>query len=158
MSTVAKTARTFPWTSVLGVTLALTVFAVLVGPMGPLGGFWRPAPEAETPTGVQIPLFLVLAIAEGLTFGLGVAFLIFGYPLVRAIGPVSSGLTRAAHLSIAWLLANWWLHGSLHMHNGMDLAGLLVIDYAFHTTLMIAGVILAYFFVTLLRLDTSGSR
>jgi len=26
------------------------------------------------------------------------------------------GQERAAHVSIAWLLANWWLHGSLHIH------------------------------------------
>jgi len=70
---------------------------------------------------------------------------------VRAISPASTGLTRAAHVSIAWLLFNWWPHDSLHIYNGMNLAGLLVIEYVFHITLMIAGTVLAYFFLTLLR-------
>jgi hypothetical protein len=93
----------------------------------------------------------MLNIFEALTFGLGISFLIFGYPLVRAISPASRGLTHAAHLSIAWLLLNWWIHDSLHIHVGMVLNGLLAIEYGFHVTLMLAGVILAIFYMTLLR-------
>jgi hypothetical protein len=103
------------------------------------------------PTNSQLPFFILLNIAEGLTFGLGISFLFLGYPMVRAISPASTRLTHAAHLSISWLLFNWWPHDSLHIHNGMNLGGLLGIEYAFHVTLMIAGVILAYFFPTLLR-------
>ncbi len=97
-------------------------------------------------------------IAEGLTFGLGLSFLVFGYSMVRAISPASTGLTRAAHLSIAWLLFNWWPHDSLHIHNGMNIGGVLAIEYGFHITLMIAGVIFAYFFLTLLRQQQPVSR
>jgi len=158
MSTVTNAIRTINWKPALAVTLVLTVFAVLAGPNGPLGGFWRPPMDSPVPTSAQLPLLILLNIAEGLTFGLGISFLIFGYPMVRAISPASIGLTRAAHLSIAWLLFNWWLHDSLHIHNGMNLGGLLVIEYAFHITLMIAGVILAYFFLTLLRQETEAPR
>ena len=56
-----------------------------------------------------------------------------------------------AFLSIAWLLFSWWPHDSLHVANGINLSGLLVIEYVFHVTLMVAGAILAYFFFALLR-------
>lgn len=151
MSAIATATRTINWKLVLVITLGLAIVAVLANPNGPLGGFWRPPADSPVPTSAELPFFILLNIAEGLTFGLGMSFLIFGYPMVRAISPASSGLTRAAHLSIAWLLINWWPHDSLHIHNGVDLGGLLGIEYAFHITLMIAGAILAYFFLTLLR-------
>jgi hypothetical protein len=154
MTTIAQTNRSVQLRPALALTLVLTVGAVLANPSGPLGGFWRPAAEMPGPAGLEIAFGLLLKIAEGLTFGLGISFLVFGYPLVRAISPASHGLTRAAHLSIAWLLANWYPHDSLHIHNGMDLGGLLAIEYAFHITLMIAGVVLARFFMILLRRST----
>src|SRR5258706_2646838 len=158
MSANTNATRTINWKPVLAVTLVLTVVAVLASPNGPLGGFWRPPTDSPVPTSAQLPLFILLNIAEGLAFGLGVSFLIFGYPMVQAISPASTSLTRATHLSIAWLLINWWPHDSLHMHNGLNLGGLLGIEYGFHTTLMIAGVIVAYFFLTLLRQKQAESR
>jgi hypothetical protein len=108
--------------------------------------------------GIQLALFILLKIAEALTFGLGISFLIWGYPVARAVFPASKNLTRAAHFSIAWLLFSWCPHDSLHIHNGMDLSGLLAIEYGFHVSLMIAGMILAYFFLTLLRQKTIAAR
>lgn len=157
MSATAGAARTINWKPALAVTLVIAVVAVLASPNGPLGGFWRPPADSPMPTGAQLPLFILLNIAEGLAFGLGIAFLVFGYPVVRAIAPASTGLTRAAHLSIAWLLSNWWPHDGLHIHNGMNWGGLLGIEYGFHVTLMIAGVILARFFLTLLRQERAVS-
>jgi len=93
----------------------------------------------------------LLNVAESLAFGLGVAFLIFGYPLVRAISPASELLTRLAHVSIAWLLLNWWPHDSLHIANGHNIPGLIAIEYGFHITLMLAGVFLMLFFASLLQ-------
>jgi len=133
------------------VSIILAVIAFVLSPSAPLGGFWLPDPHMPVPNATQLPLFIVLNVAEVVTFGIGVAFLFFGLPLMRAIAPSSIGLTRAAQVSIAWLLLNWWPHDSLHVHNGMELNGLLVIEYAFHITLMIAGVILAWFFLTLQR-------
>jgi hypothetical protein len=95
---------------------------------------------------------MLLGAAEALAFGLGVSFLLFGYPTLKANVPVvSAPLTRAAHVSIAWFLGNWWAHDSLHFHNGMNLNGLLGIEYGFHFTLMIAGVILLRFFLAVVR-------
>ena len=139
------------WIKWLVVTLVLAVIAFLASPNGPLGGFWRPSADFPQPTDAQLPLFILLNAAEVLAFGFGVSFLIFGYPLTQTILPASKGLTLAAHLSIAWLLLNWWPHDSLHVANGTNMNGLLVIEYVFHVTLMIAGAILVYFFLALVR-------
>jgi len=139
------------WVKWVVVTLVLAAIAFLASPNGPLGGFWRPSADFPQPTDAQLPLFILLNVAEALAFGLGISFLIFGYPLMQSILPASNGLTLGAHLSIAWLLFSWWPHDSLHVANGMNLNGLLAIEYGFHVTLMVAGVILAYFFLALVR-------
>jgi hypothetical protein len=90
-------------------------------------------------------------VAESLAFGFGISFLIFGYPLMQTILPASKRLTLATHLSIAWLLFSWWPHDSLHVANGLNMNGLLVIEYVFHVTLMVAGAILVYYFLALVR-------
>ena len=147
----ASTDRSFSWAKLGGLAVLLAVIAFLLSPNAPFGGFWAPDAHMPPPTSGQLPLFIILNLAEVATFGFGVAFLVFGYALVRAIAPAPLWLTRAAHVSIAWLLLNWWPHDSLHMHNGMDLGGLLLIEYGFHITLMITGVILASFFLVLSR-------
>jgi len=140
-----------PPMKVVIVTLLLGILAFLTESNGPLGGFWAPSPEVPRAVGVQLPLFMILGAAEALAFGLGVSFLLFGYSTLKANVPVSAPMTRAAHLSIAWLLINWWAHDSLHQHNGMNLNGLLGIEYGFHVTLIIAGVILLRFFMLVVR-------
>ncbi len=146
------------WVKWLIVTLGLAVIAFLASPNGPLGGFWRPAAVMPPPTGSQLPLLILLNIAEVLTFGLGISFLIFGYPVIKAIVPASKGLTLAAYLSIAWLLVNWWPHDSLHVAAGLNMNALIAIEYGFHITLMVAGVILGYFFLTLLKQRVISSQ
>jgi len=145
------------WIKWLAVTLLLGVIAFAASPNGPFGGFWRPSPDFPQPSNAQLPLFIVLNVAEVLAFGLGIAFLIFGYPLMQAIAPASKRLTFWAFLSIAWLLVNWWPHDSLHVANGMNMGGLLVIEYVFHLTLIVAGAVLAYFFWVLLRQGATQS-
>src|SRR5215831_7384300 len=101
------------------VTVVLAVFAFLFSVNGPLGFVlgWHPA-AGPTPTGLQLPLFMLLGLFEALAFGFGVAFLLFGYPWMRAAGPAPVALTRAAHLSIAWVMLNWWSHDSFHTPTG----------------------------------------
>ncbi|MGH8677584.1 MAG: hypothetical protein ACREUQ_04435 [Burkholderiales bacterium] len=139
------------WIKWLVLTLVLAVIAFLASPNGPLGGFWRPSPDFPQPTDAQLPLFVLLNAIEALAFGLGISFLIFGYPLMQTILPASKGLTLWAHLSTAWLLFSWWPHDSIHVANGLNMNGLLVIEYVFHVTLMVAGAILVYFLLALAR-------
>jgi hypothetical protein len=99
------------------------------------------------PSDTQLPFFIVLGIVEALVLGLGVAFLAFGWPLVSRLA-TSRRMAWASFLSIGWLLVSWWPHDGLHRSNGMDIGRLLLIEYGFHMTLMIAGLILAYNFVS----------
>lgn len=134
---------------VLIVTLVLGVLAFLAEPNGPLGAFWAPDPTVPQAVGAQVPLFIALGGVEALALGLGVAFLLFGYSAIQT--GTSKRLARAAHLSIAWFLMNWWAHDSLHLHIGFRLNALLAVEYGFHFTLIIAGVILARFFLAVAR-------
>lgn len=155
MSTITQISNertNLAWVKWFVVTLVIAILAFLLSPMAPYGTFWRPAAGAVRPQGIQLTLFMILNIAEVLTFGLGISFLIFGYSIVERVLPQSKGLATAAYFSIAWSLMNWWPHDSLHIHVGeANLGGLLAIEYGFHITLMVAGAILAYFFFALVR-------
>lgn len=139
------------WIAWLAVTLVLAVIAFLASPNAPMGGFWRPSADFPPPTDAQLPFFVLLNVAESLAFGFGISFLIFGYSLMQNTLAASRRLTLAAHLAISWLLFSWWPHDSLHAAVGTNLNGLLAIEYGFHVTLMATGVILAFFFLAVLR-------
>lgn len=109
---------------------------------------WPPDPMSPTPTSAQLPFFILMSIFESLALGFGVSFLLLGWPMVSKVTGKSKTLNTLVFLSIGWYLINWWFHDNLHIHNGMNLQGLLYIEYGFHVTMIVAGVILAYFFVT----------
>jgi hypothetical protein len=46
-------------------------------------------------------------------------------------------------------MGNWWMHDSLHMHNGMNMHHLLFIEVGFHITMLICGVTMALSFMRL---------
>ncbi len=128
------------WVKVLSVTLLFGIPAFITGPL-----IW---PPAVAPGSNLLPFFLFLSCAESLTFGLGAAFLIFGWPQLRQRSFGSRPLTWAMFISIAWLLISWWPHDHLHAFNKTQ-EGLLFIEYGFHLTLFIGGAILAYGFIRL---------
>ena len=131
--------------------LPVAVVAFLASPSGPLGGFWRPAADMPMPAGGQLPLLIALNVIEVVIFGLGIAFALFGYRLLASAAIRSRGLTAATYVAIVWLLVSWWPHDSLHVANGMALNGLIGIEYGFHVTCMLAGGIVALFFLQALR-------
>ena len=133
------------------ITVPLAILAFLASPVGPLGSFWRPAAELPMPSGAKLALFLIPLIAEAVAFGLGISFLFFGYPQVKAFAPVSKGASRAAHLALSWLLLNWWPHDSLHLFIGESMNGLLALEYGFHFTIIVSGLILIAYFLAALR-------
>ena len=139
------------WVKVLLVTLVVGV------PTIPLGQVIWPSPAGSMePSGVQLPFFIALAIVEGLLFGLGIAFLLFGYPFVRSISD-DTRRTWASFIGIAWLLVSWWPHDGLHRSMEMgDFTRLLFIEYGFHLTLMATGLLLAYNFVRSLQARSLG--
>lgn len=124
-------------------TLAVAVFAFLTGMK-----IWPMPMDAPVPTSQQLPFFIILSVFEAVSFGLGISFLIFGWPLVQKFVGRADTLSKLAFASIAWYMVNWWPHDHLHMQNGMNLQGLLYIEYGFHVTMIIAASILAVFFWT----------
>ncbi|MEP7162366.1 MAG: hypothetical protein ABI747_01215 [Candidatus Moraniibacteriota bacterium] len=106
---------------------------------------WPDAPDIMQPTAGQFPFFVGVAVIEALSFGIGMSFLLFGWSLVQKAKATEPG-KMALFLSITWLLISWWPHDNMHRHNGMDTGGLLVIEYLFHVTLIIAAGIVAWYF------------
>jgi hypothetical protein len=123
----------------IAVTVGVGVPAFALGPV-----LFPPSSDFPSPVGLQLPLLMGVAAAEALAMGLAVAFLLFGWPLVRQVVGPSRSRTVAAYLATAWLAGNWWLHDNLHISNGADINGLIAIDYAFHTTLIVAAVIVGW--------------
>jgi hypothetical protein len=127
------------WSKVTVVTMAVAVPAFLLGPV-----LFPPSGDFPTMVGTQLYLMVVVVVVEALALGLAVAFLLFAWPSVRRIVGPSRPRTLAAYLATAWVLGNWWLHDSLHLAVGLDMNGLIAIEYAFHMTLIAAGMILAW--------------
>ncbi len=140
------------WMKVLFVTALFSVPAFLLGPV-----IWPPAVGGPEPSAGQLSFFIVLFAIEALAFGLGISFLAFGLPLVRKAAGGSRLRAWAMYLSIGWLLVSWWPHDNLHIHTGMDLQGLLYIEYGFHMTLILSGLDLAYSFLSLVRGGSAGA-
>lgn len=109
-----------------------------------------PAPPGFTPPASLLPFFIVLGLVESLAFGAGVAFLIFGFPLIARTG-VNAPAAWGGYLGIAWSLVNWWAHDGFHRVNGLRFAGLLWIEYGFHITLILGGLLSVYFFLSVAR-------
>ena len=141
-----------PWVKVLLVTVIIAAPAMMLGPI-----IWPPAEGGSEPTGAQLPFFIFLALMESVLLGLGISFLLFGLPIVRSVSPDSRARAWAMYLTIGWLMISWWPHDNLHIHNGMDMRGLLFIEYGFHVTLMISALILAYCFLSLIRQKGVGA-
>jgi len=110
---------------------------------------WKTPPGVAAPPPSLLPFFIPIGVViPAVAFGFGVAFLLFGGKLLRVDG--TPGMSRAAFLSIGWLLLNWWPHSNFHrVANGW--ANVVVIDYVFHATVIAATYVVAIFFLRLIR-------
>ena len=131
---------------VAGTTAGLTLISFALTRV-----IWPDAPGAAQPSAGLLPFYIVVGLVESFAFGLGVAFLIFGWRMVSSFGQ-RRGLTLLTYLSIAWLLINWWPHDNLHRVIGSNFSRLIWIEYGFHVTLIAAAACVAYFFVTTMRI------
>jgi hypothetical protein len=134
------------WQKVFIMTLLFGVPAFFLGPV-----IWPISADFPAPNPEQIPYFILLSVFDSLFFGLGIAFILFGWPLVLRMANGARMLGWAIYFSIAFLLVSWWPHINLHNTTGFNLQGLLYIDYGFHIPLMISGAIVAYGFLNLFR-------
>lgn len=138
------------WLKVLFVALPAAVVGALFQSNGPIGNkIWPPAPGA-VPAPDQLAWLIPIGIVEAIAFGLGVAFLVFGWPYVRDAPGVSKRLAAATYAAIAFGFVNWVPHIAMHTAGGMDFDRLIVTDIVWHIPLIIAAGITATFFVRVL--------
>ncbi len=132
------------------ITLVAGVAAFLLTPV-----LFPPNPKVAPPEPALIPYFLVITVAETLFFGVGLAFLIFGLPLLRRIARVSGTRAWPAYVAIGYLTASWWPHLGLHAVAGMDMDKLIIVDYVFHLPYIVSAVVVAHFFYRTLQAATN---
>lgn len=126
-------------TKAIAITLIVGLAAFFVGP-----NIWHPASDVM-PTASQIPFFIILSVIDSLSFGAGVAFIYLGRGLMK--NPQIKN-AKAVFVSLVWLIISWWPHDNFHMANGLNMQGLLYIEYGFHVTLIIAGIIVGFSLVS----------
>ena len=97
-----------------------------------------------------MPLLVFSGAVEALSLGLGVAFVLFGWPRILRNTDSSRTRTIAVCASVSWLLVSWWPHENLVSYLGESARTLTYLEYGFQATLIICGVVLAY---SLLRFD-----
>ena len=90
------------WLKVLLVTLLFGVPAFILAPR-----IWPMSSDWPTPTSQQFPFFVLIAVFDSLTFGLGIAFLLFGRPIVQRIANESGMLAWVLYIIIAFMLLSW---------------------------------------------------
>lgn len=132
------------------VTLVFAIPAFLLSRV-----LWPDTPGFPVPSPEQLPFFIFLSVVEVLLFGLGIAFLLFGWPLVERTAGENKTLNLSVFISIVWGLISWWPHSNFHRTVGLDLSGLLVIEYAFHLTLIISTLVIATYFWKQLRRNSA---
>jgi hypothetical protein len=107
---------------------------------------WPIPPQITLPPANLLPYFVFVIACECLSFGFGVAFLIYAFPQVRRLG--GSRLTSwGGYLGIAWFALNWWPHESFHRTTlSTNFDKQIWIQFSFHLTLIVAAVLVARFF------------
>lgn len=111
----------------LPVLLTVLLVAVPAFAVGPV--IW---PRAALDARSQLAAFIALSAGDALFLGLGIAFLIFGYPFLRRVSPDSRARAWAMYVSVGFLLVSWWPHLNMHASNGGSLSGLLRLDLRVH--------------------------
>lgn len=102
----------------LGWILVTVIVAAVAFSLGPV--LWPASAGEGGPTGLQLPFFIAISALESVAFGLGIAFLLFGWPWVQCVAQGSKKMAVALYLSIAWQLVSWWPHDNMHISNAAD--------------------------------------
>ena len=139
-----------PWQMSL-LTVVIGVAAFFTGPQ-----IWPAGHDVPMPPPNLLPGYIALSAVEALAFGFAVAFAVFGWQAIRGLGLGARWLNKMLFVTLCWLMGNWWIHDNLHMHNGLDMNGLLYIELAFHMTLLGCGIVLAVSFMRLGKHAVAG--
>lgn len=125
------------YTTFIVLTIIFGLIAFMLTPIQWVNG----SLAAGTPPANLLPFFMLVTGFEALGFGVGMTFLLLSWD--KGAG------RRAAFFSVVWLLISWWPHDNLHRAiSDTDFGSLLAIEIAFHSTLVVAGFILARYFTT----------
>jgi len=117
---------------------------------------WRAPSGAVAPPSSLLPYFVAIAVViPALAFGFGVAFLLLGRKLVHL--ERAPRLSRAAFLGIGWLLVNWWPHSNFH-RVASGWTEIALVDYFFHTTVIIATCVVAAFYLKIVSERQATAR
>jgi hypothetical protein len=137
-------------TKAILVTLAVAVPAFLLTPV------LFPPPPGPAPSAGQLPFFLALSVLDSLLLGAGVAFLIFGWPVVSRLTRGNRARALAIYLPVGYLMVSWWLHINLHQSTPFTFENVMAIDYAFHVPLFVVPFVLIWGLAGVVR-DATGS-
>jgi len=105
------------WMLIVTIVIGLTAF--VLGPH-----IWPMAPEVPMPPANLLPGYIMLSAVEALAFGFAVAFALFGWPEIGGLILGAAWLNKWLFITLCWFMGNWWMHDSLHMHNGNEHASL----------------------------------
>nr|WP_042196897.1 hypothetical protein [Kibdelosporangium sp. MJ126-NF4] len=135
-----------------GVTLALAAFVAVIAFIM-TNVFWPGSTDLSVVPQPYAGLFTGLYVAECLSFGLGISFLLFGRGRLTRMGR-PPWLTALAHLSVVWLLVAWWPQDNFYrLAAKTDWARQAVLVYGFNVTLMVAAAVLVAFALRERRVD-----
>lgn len=127
-------------------------FGLLFSPFGPIGSRVWPEPNnVVVPTAMQSNLLLGYTLLGGIAMGLALAFLVLGWGYTKRTFAGRPRLAALVHVSVVWILGNFWVHDNLHLVNGLNVDGIIAIDYTFHSTIMLATLVTMYGIVELAR-------
>ncbi len=112
---------------------------------------WPDTADSFTVPLYYLPYFVLLGEVQAALFGVGIAFLVLGWPLVRGVDD-GKPLAVATFISIAWMLIAWWPHDNLSRSVGVAVPNLFYFESAFRLTLILAAATVAsYFWKTVKR-------
>ena len=102
---------------------------------------WPNPAGMAMPSPAQLPWLIGVSVIESIAFGVGFAFLISMWPFMKG----RDTWDWLPVIAATWLLVSWWPHDNMHRVNGMEYWGLIRIEWMFHFTLIVAGIIVASF-------------
>ena len=102
------------------------------------------AASATDPQGPVLAGFMILTVLSAVATGIGVSMLVFGGRVVATLPEHVRSAGRVVQLGLVWLIAPWMIHEGLHVTNGSEQMGrLLVIEFGFHVTSYVAAILVA---------------
>lgn len=126
-------------------TKAAVITLVIGAIVFSLTGFIWPSSESYTqPTGNQVYFFKMVSILESCLFGLGIAFFVLMWPMLKRAWKIMHWPTMLSILSLTWMFLNWWPHDNMHLFFGPEMETLIFIEGFFHGSMIVAVVIVAW--------------